>query len=194
MFPLLCKSFAALLYLFLRFSDAATNATINSQLRLAYAGATGMYVSWNTFERLERPTIHYGLTPTELNMTATSNISITYHTSLTYNNHVKIMNLKPDTIYYYLPEHLLHMDSTHAYNFTTSRAAGVEHEFSVAVVVDMGTMGSQGLTTTAGQGVSPNNTLKPNEINTVQSLERYRDSYDFVWHRKTSSDLCLQFR
>lgn len=188
---ILHNSLAAFLCLLLRFSHAATNATINSQLRLAYASDTGMYISWNTFEKLENPTIHYGLAPTELNMTASSNESITYATSLTYNNHVKITNLKPATTYYYLPEHLLHMNSSYAYNFTTGRSVGAEHEFSVAVVVDMGTMGSEGLTTTAGQGVSPNNTLKPGEINTVQSLEHHRDSYDFVWHRKNSNSLAF---
>jgi hypothetical protein len=80
-------------------SEAATNATINSQVRLAYAGDTGMYVSWNTFMKLSNPTVKYGLTPNHLNESASSNVSITYPTSLTYNNHVKVTGLKPDTTY-----------------------------------------------------------------------------------------------
>lgn len=169
----------------LPFVNAATNQTINSQLRLAYAGSSAMYVSWNTFEKLDYPTVHYGISPDHLNQTASSNVSVTYPTSLTYNNHVKVTDLQPDTTYYYLPEHLLHMATNHTYNFTTSRAAGDHESFTVAVIVDMGTMGAQGLTTTAGQGVSENNTLTPGERNTIQSLESYRDAYDFVWHRES---------
>lgn len=168
---------------FTQLAQAATNNTINSQLRLAYAGNTGMYVSWNTFEKLGYPTVHYGLAPNDLNMTASSNVSVTYPTSLTYNNHVKITGLKPDTLYYYLPEHLLHMQSYCPYNFTTGRPAGQPEAFSVAVVVDLGTMGALGLTTYAGKGVSVNNTLSPGEINTIQSLEEFKDGFDFLWHR-----------
>ncbi|EXJ73453.1 uncharacterized protein A1O5_03213 [Cladophialophora psammophila CBS 110553] len=180
---MLCFVYAGLLAAgVVQLAHAATNNTINSQLRLAYAGDTGMYVSWNTFEKLARPTVHYGLLPNHLNMTASSNVSVTYPTSLTYNNHVKITGLKPDTLYYYLPEHLLHMNSHCPYTFITGRPAGNPAEFSVAVVVDLGTMGSQGLTTYAGKGVSENNTLSPGEINTIQSLEKFKGGYDFVWH------------
>lgn len=170
--------------LYFKSAVAATHKTINSQLRLAYAGSTGMYVSWNTFEKLERPTVHYGTSPKDLCQRASSNVSVTYPTSLTYNNHVKITGLQPDTMYYYLPEHLLHMEHSKPYNFTTSRVAGDKHPFTVAVVVDLGTMGAQGLTTTAGTGVSPNNTLTPGERNTIDSLDSAKHGYDFVWHRK----------
>lgn len=163
-------------------SNAATNNTINSQLRLAYAGSTGMFVSWNTFEKLEKPTVHYGLSPWSLNKTASSDVSVTYPTSLTYNNHVKITGLEPDTTYYYLPEHLLHMETILPYAFKTSRPAGDQSSFAIAYIADMGTMGPQGLTTTAGSGVSSNNTLKPGEINTVQSLDAFGPSYEFLWH------------
>ncbi|KAI1613774.1 Phosphodiesterase/alkaline phosphatase D [Exophiala viscosa] len=137
---------------FTQLSQAATNSTINSQLRLAYAGDTGMYVSWNTFEKLDNPTVHYGLVSNDLNMTASSNVSVTYATSLTYNNHVKIST------------------------------GGQPEAFSVAVVVDLGTMGAQGLTTYAGTGVSVNNTLTPGEINTIQSLDNFKSGFDFLWH------------
>jgi hypothetical protein len=164
-------------------ANAATNSTINSQIRLAYAGNTGMYVSWNTFSQVLSPTVKYGLSASNLNMTASSNVSVTYTTSLTYNNHVKITGLKSDTVYYYQPVGtLMNMNVTGPFNFTTSRPAGVAKEYSVAVVVDMGTMGSQGLTTSAGTGVSVNNTLKPGEINTIQSLTQYKDGFEFLWH------------
>jgi len=45
-------------------------------------------------------------------------------------------------------------------------------------------MGPDGLSTTAGKGVSPNNVLGPEDKNTVQSLTEVADSYDFLWQRK----------
>ena len=30
------------------------------QVRLAYAGTTAMTVSWNTYCKLDQPTVHYG--------------------------------------------------------------------------------------------------------------------------------------
>jgi hypothetical protein len=46
-------------------------------------------------------------------------------------------------------------------------------------------MGPEGLTTTAGTGVSPNNILKPGEINTIQSLSAAVDQFEFLWHRES---------
>ncbi len=39
---------------------AAPNGTTPMQIRLAYAGPTGMMVSWNTYEKLTNPTVYYG--------------------------------------------------------------------------------------------------------------------------------------
>jgi hypothetical protein len=180
------QGIAALAALFVP-SDAATNTTINSQARVAYAGTTGMYVSWNTFTKLSNPTVSYGLSPCSLKESASSNVSITYPTSLTYNNHVKITGLKPDTTYYYAPIGLIEDNSTSLpYTFRTARPAGDGTPYSIAVVVDMGTMGPQGLTTTAGKGVASTNILAPNETNTIQSLAAGKDSYEFLWHRKST--------
>jgi hypothetical protein len=62
-----------------------SNSSINSQIRLAYHGSTGMTVSWNTFSQLTNPTVRYGL-DTSMSQTASSTVSVTYQTSLTYNN------------------------------------------------------------------------------------------------------------
>ncbi|CZR62525.1 related to acid phosphatase precursor (pH 6-optimum acid phosphatase) [Phialocephala subalpina] len=163
-------------------SEAATNSTINSQVRLAYAGNTGMYVSWNTFNKLDNPAVKYGLSPNSLNQSASSNVSITYPTSLTYNNHVKITGLQLDTTYYYAPNELLGNTTSLPYTFRTSRPAGDGTPYSVAIVVDLGTMGAQGLTTSAGKGVVSTNILTPNETNTIQSLTAALNSYEFLWH------------
>ena len=147
-----------------------------------------MVVSWNTFNQVAHPTVNYGFSPYFLPFCAESTVSVTYNTSLTYNNHVALTNLLPDTLYYYLPEPLLKDNSTAApYSFRTSRLPGDGTPYSVAVTIDMGTMGPDGLSTTAGAGVSPNNVLGPNDNNTVQSLTAVVDSYDFLWQRNYPS-------
>ncbi len=59
-----------------------SNSSINSQIRLAYSGPTAMVVSWNTFEKLDNPTVKYGLSKDQLVHTASSTESVTYQTSL----------------------------------------------------------------------------------------------------------------
>lgn len=180
-----CKGVVAFLAALVAPAWALTNSTVNSQLRLAYAGDTGMTVSWNTFSKLERPTVLYGRYPWDMNRWASSDVSVTYNTSLTYNNHVRITGLEPDTVYYYLPISLWEEDpSTKPFTFRTSRPAGDHTPYSIAVVIDMGTMGPMGLTTSAGTGVSPNTILGPNDNNTIQSLTAVADDFDFILHRK----------
>ncbi|KAJ4382503.1 hypothetical protein N0V85_008576 [Neurospora sp. IMI 360204] len=156
--------------------------TTNSQIRLAYHGDSGMMVSWNTFNHVENPSVLWGLSKDRLINIATSNVSITYPTSTTYNNHVLISDLRPDTTYFYKPLPLMKNDSTDIFNFTTSRRAGDSTPFSVAVVVDLGTMGSMGLTTSAGAPVASTNVLQPGERNTIDSLESSLADFDFLWH------------
>lgn len=173
---------------------AAREEMINSQVRLAYAGDTAMRVSWNTFEHLANPTVHYGRHPHDLCHRASSTDSVTYNTSLTYNNHVTLKGLKPDTQYYYMPSHLLRDNATvPPYTFRTSRSAGDMTPYSAAVIIDMGTMGPKGLTTSAGKTVSPNNILRPGENNTVQSLEAALDTFDFMLHRKSLCPFTRRF-
>ena len=164
--------------------QAMTQDMINSQVRLAYVGDSAMRVSWNTFQHEPKPTVYYGIFPEALVFRASSDVSVTYNTSLTYNNHVTIRGLLPDTTYYYLPAHLLQDDSTcPPYSFRTSRPAGDGTPYSAAVLVDLGTMGPQGLTTSAGQTVPAQTILKPGEKNTMQSLEKALNQYDFMLHR-----------
>lgn len=156
----------------------------NSQIRLAYFGDKAMMVSWNTKKHIEEPKVHWGTSASDLCNVASSKVSITYPTSLTYNNHVLVTGLEPGTTYYYLPEPLLgrHCKQVAPFNFTTSRHAGDKTPFSAAVVVDLGTMGRLGLTTHAGDGVADTNVLKPNETNTIESLAAHLDTFDFLWH------------
>ncbi|KAL2352240.1 purple acid phosphatase-like protein [Cryomyces antarcticus] len=147
------------------------------QLRLAYTGDTGVRVSWNTFTQLQTPTVRCGTNPQALNQVASSNVSITYPTSLTHNNHATISGLEPDTLYYYQPAN---SNSSTPYTFRTSRPAGNGDPFTVALVVDLGTMGEDGLTTRVELGAA--NPLKPGETNTIQSLQDHESMFDFLWH------------
>ncbi|EEA23634.1 hypothetical protein TMatcc_002510 [Talaromyces marneffei ATCC 18224] len=157
--------------------SAACDDIIPMQVRLAYAGPKGMVVSWNTFSELERPVVHYGRFPDALIHEASSDVSVTYPTSTTYNNHVTLQDLEEDTVYYYLPEH---SNATEPYTFRTSRRAGDKTPFAMAVVVDMGLIGPGGLSTRVGNGGA--NPLGPNDTNTIQSLEQNLDGIDFIWH------------
>lgn len=154
-----------------------TSPTQPVQMRLAYQGPTAMMVSWNTFQQLSKPSVHYGLTPRNLNKAASSNVSITYPTSLTYNNHVNLTRLLPDTTYYYLPDG---SNSTTPFTFRTAKPTTDLSPFSVAVVVDMGTFGPLGLSTTVGKGAA--NPLKPGAQTTIQSISNELSDFDFVVH------------
>lgn len=162
------------------------------QVRLAYAGSTGMHVSWNTYSQLESPQVYWGTTANNLCNVACSNTSVTYETSSTYNNHVKISGLEPDTMYYYLPQYS--SNDTQPYTFRTSRTSGDHTPFVAAVIVDMGTMGGYGLTTHVGEGAA--NPLDKGEQNTIQSLKKTMSDWEFLWHRiyspKRHSSLCNQ--
>lgn len=163
-------------------SAAAVDTTMNSQLRLAHFGNTGMMVSWNTFGHIDVPTVHWGVSASSLNETASSKVSVTYPTSTTYNNHVLINGLKPHTTYYYLPSHLMNDTNATPFAFTTTRAAGDSTPFAVGYVADLGTMGKRGLTTSAGKGVADTNILGPDERNTIQALADNKGTYEFLWH------------
>jgi acid phosphatase type 7 len=169
------------------------NVSLNSQIRLAYSGPNGMMVSWNTYNHIEKPTVKWGFRPDYLIFEASSTVSVTYNTSLTYNNHVKIRGLQPDTTYYYCPTTLMQSDASNCpFSFKTSREAGDMRPLSVALVVDMGTMGPEGLSTTAGSKISANNILKPGEKNTIQSIVSVLDKIEFLLHRKPPVNLSLE--
>ena len=157
------------------------NDVLPRQLRLAYAGEKGMMVSWNTYSQLTKPTVRYGRKPNQLDQEASSDVSVTYETSLTYNNHVPLLDLEPGTVYYYLPEH---SNATEPYSFMASRPVGDQTPYSVAVAIDMGVMGPEGLTTHVGKGAG--HPLKPGDNNTMQSLQEQGASTDFLWHRMFS--------
>lgn len=152
--------------------ETVNSSTYPVQIRLAYSGPTGMTVSWNTFSQLSNPSVQYGTDPNSLTNSASSSISVTYPTSLTYNNHVEITGLSPSTTYYYQPQ-----GANQTYSFTTAKAAGDMSPFTVGVVVDLGTFGYLGLSETSGP-----DELRPGEQTTITALTQTLDNYDFVVH------------
>ena len=110
--------------------DACNANTDPQQIRLAYAGTDGMSVSWNTKQKLTKPTVFFGTDNVDSHSkSASSAISITYATSTTYSNHVTITGLKPDTRYHYK----INCDNR-AYSFITPRSAGDGEKYKFAMV------------------------------------------------------------
>jgi acid phosphatase type 7 len=175
LFPLTAATFVALATTTLADKrDDCTEDMEPTQIRLAYYGDRGMAVSWNTKVKMTKPTVDYGTGP-QLDHSASSDISTTYPTSSTYNNHVVITGLDPDTRYHYQPQ-----CGNRAYSFITARSPGKGDEFKFAMVGDMGTMGPDGLSTTVGTGAA--NPLKPGEKTSIDSLHSLKTTFDFVWH------------
>lgn len=156
------------------YMQVATDTT-PIQMRIAYAGDDAMVVSWNTKDKLRRPTVSWGSNK-RLRNKASSDVSITYPTSLTHNNHVLIKGLKPNTKYYWLPQF---STAKEPYSFTTARRSGDVTPFTVAHLVDMGTFGALGLSSYEPNDTSP---LAVNEQTTIQSISKELSSFDFAWH------------
>jgi hypothetical protein len=156
-------------------ADDCNENTNPTQIRLAYGGHGSMAVSWNTKQRLSNPTVHFGKDANHLNRDASSDVSITYQSSSTWNNHVTITGLESDTTFYYKPQ-----CGNQVHSFTTAPNTGKGASFQFAMVGDMGTMGPDGLSTSVGSGAS--NPLKPGDKTTIESLQAMKSSYEFVWH------------
>ncbi|SCV66901.1 BQ2448_5547 [Microbotryum intermedium] len=144
-----------------------------------------LYISWASFSFIRTPEVHFGTDPNNLNLTGTSHDSSTYPTSRTYNNHVKLMDLKPNTKYWYMVSYTNAAYAAYRpkYTFKTALPAGDLTPFSVAAFGDLGLMGPDGLSTRLGPlDTSTNTVLGANETNTIQSLLQSADSYDFIAH------------
>ncbi|GAA5886497.1 hypothetical protein JCM6882_001657 [Rhodosporidiobolus microsporus] len=154
------------------------------QHRLAFAG-DGMTISWNTFAKLDAPTVRYGFSPDKLEFQATTNLSTTFPTSRTWNNHVKLHNLEPGTTYYYQVSHTNIGNSAYlpTFKFKSAAAPGSEEPLKIAVVGDLGLMGEDGLSTRYGPfGGIEHAVLDANETNTIQSLLAMKDTYSALLH------------
>ena len=159
------------------------------QQRLAYVNATAMQVSWNTYDPLgpNEAVVYYGNSPLDLGKTASA-MSMTYNTSRTWNHHALLSGLSPKTTYWYRVANS-DCDSCSeipTYTLTTPRSPGDQSAYSLAVVVDMGTMGVDGLSDENGQYLNLTGShhipLKKEDSNTIQSLVQNVDTYDAILH------------
>ncbi|KUJ12559.1 Metallo-dependent phosphatase [Mollisia scopiformis] len=155
-------------------AQVCNDATYPTQIRLAYSNDRAMAVSWNTKIKMTKPTVAWG-PDTHMRDSADSDVSTTYQSSTTWNNHVVIEGLNPDTKYYYSPE-----CGNVTYTFTTARTEGRGTPYQFAMIGDMGTFGPDGLSTTVGKGAA--NPLAPGDLTTIQSLSARIDDFDLVWH------------
>ncbi|RSH85650.1 hypothetical protein EHS25_003790 [Saitozyma podzolica] len=157
------------------------------QQRLSYVNSTAMFVSWNTYASLNssEATVVYGTDPFNLKYTAHAE-SLTYNTSRTWNHHALLTELKPKTDYWYRVAYTNCYACTNipTYKFTTARAPGDESPYSVAVVIDLGTMGADGLSDHYGPYITGSHHIpwKKDESNTIQSMIQNLDTYDAVLH------------
>lgn len=167
-----------------------------------------MAVGWNTFERITKPTVHFGLSPGTLWFSASSKSSETYPTSRTWANTVLIEDLLPATTYCECSiSHILvssypcdlfsiflilntsysdyKIDSTNSSidSFKTGRIAGDHTPFSAALVIDMGVFGANGLAVTKRDHVNPRSDeyIPPSlEHTTIDRLVKTASEYEFV--------------
>lgn len=161
-----------------QWADARLNDYRPSKARLAYRGDSGMAVSWSTPKQLPLPAVLYGKSPSLLDLISTSTDSVTYNTSSYYSNHVVLSNLEPNTRYYYLP--ILGDPLKDVRSFTTALSPGDSTLYTIAVVADLGTMGSLGLSDHVPPGAA--NPLTTGEITTIQRLTMDKNQYNHVMH------------
>ena len=166
------------------------------QQRIAFDGPTGMTIAWNTFKQLERPTVHFGLTKF-LERTAASGSSVTYPTSRTWANTVKLSGLLPGVTYCeFSPvrsglclnasssDYKIASTNSTTQSFNTARIAGDPRPYTAALVVDMGVFGPDGLSQRNRSYTNQTITypLRPDEHTTIDRLSLDASSYEFVLH------------
>jgi hypothetical protein len=90
-------------------------------------------VGWNTYQKLSKPCVQYGLTASSLTLQTCSTQSVTYASSRTWSNQVVLSALDAATTYYYK---ITSTNSTVGH-FMTARTPGDMSSFNVDVVIDV---------------------------------------------------------
>jgi hypothetical protein len=138
-------------------SQAATYATINSQVRLAYAGSAAMYVLWHTFSQLSN-------LASQVWLDSRLNESISLPENVRHISDIMSKSLGSKRTPHIITRQSAFPMLIQLPYLTPSEQAvqpGDGTPYSVAVIVDIGTTGRQGLTTPAGKGVASTNVLDP---------------------------------
>jgi hypothetical protein len=137
-------------------------------------------VGWNTYTELSSSCVQYGLSAQDLQWQECTNSSVTYPTSRTWSNVVSLGNLQSGTTYFYK---IVSTNSTVG-QFLSPRDAGDDTPFALAVVIDMGVYGIDGLAppdSNSKKDSIPN--IQP-ELNhtTIWQLAQSVNDYEFVVH------------
>ncbi|KAH8803404.1 Metallo-dependent phosphatase-like protein [Xylogone sp. PMI_703] len=151
------------------------------QQRLTVHGPNAVSIGWNTYEKIKKPCVQYGLLPELMLLRECSDSSITYPTSRTYSNVVTLSNLLPAVTYYYKIE----SKNSTVQQFLSPRLAGDRSPFSVAAVIDMGVYGADGFTIASNPAKrrEPVPKIEP-ELNhtTIWQLAQSVNNYEFILH------------
>jgi acid phosphatase type 7 len=137
-------------------------------------------LAWNTYEKIAKPCVQYGESESSLDQTACSTSSVTYKTSRTWANSVRIDGLKPATKYYYK---IVSTNSTSDF-FQTGRQAGDKTPFTMVTLADLGVVGPDGYTLNGD--ASKRDTIPqvdPSlEHTTISQLAKSVADYEFIIH------------
>ncbi|RSL58243.1 hypothetical protein CEP54_007857 [Fusarium duplospermum] len=150
------------------------------QQRLSLGGPNSVTIGWNTYSKQTKPCVKYGTSKELLNQEACSDSSITYPTSRTWTNAVKLTDLKPATTYYYK----ITSTNSSVDEFFSPRTAGDKTPFSINAIIDLGVYGEDGFTINMDQSkrdVIPN--IQPSlNHTTIGRLASTADDYEFIIH------------
>ncbi|KAK5628015.1 hypothetical protein RRF57_003730 [Xylaria bambusicola] len=130
--------------------------------------------------RLSNPCVQYGTSSDNLELSACSDISITYPTSRTWGNTVTLTDLTPGTTYYYK---ITSTNST-VEHFLSPRSAGDTGAFSFNAVIDLGVYGADGYTIKQNKAKRDTIPQIDPSLNhtTIGRLANTIDDYEFVVH------------
>ena len=159
-----CKAPFAVLVSVLAAVGLAASA-LPEQIHIAYAGDTGMAVSWATKGPTATSTVKFG---TESSMThSVTGVAKTYYGN-EYHHHVQLLDLQPGTTYYYVCG-----DSTSGFSETKSFKAPVQATdgvFSTSKPHKISIFGDWGYGDRA------------HATQTRKALETIKKEVEFIWH------------
>ncbi len=144
-----------------------------TQVHIALAGkdtegnSNTMSISWNTKLKTDTSVVKYGLASNKLDLVSTGSSSSYY---ITYNHHVTLGELKPDTVYYYTVGDDDKSSWSEIKSFRTSPlSSDLRENWTFAYFADLGVVNGAPTTDYVGTMVS-------------DSTEGEQDGVRLVWH------------
>ncbi|KAG6156341.1 hypothetical protein E4U48_008044 [Claviceps purpurea] len=158
------------------------------QQRIAVHGPNSITVSWNTYKKLRKACVRYGVRNGEddyAQCALTQNVcspasAQTYPSSRTYFHSVTITDLLPATKYCY---QIVSTNSTRA-SFQSPRPAGDRTPFTMNAIIDLGVYGEDGYTIKNDKHKRDTIPHIPPSLNhtTIDRLAQTINDYEFIVH------------